>query len=87
MSHPVPLSVPIISSHSNRDASFQNKEAFCFSLALRQLQAVTQAMTQLEQELVLKLEGLARNHEDQWAKMTEEQEGQQTRMAQKQEDQ
>ena len=57
---PLPLSVPIISSHSNRDASTQTKEALSFSLALRQLQEVMQAKAQLEQRLALELEGLTK---------------------------
>ena len=80
------LSVPVI-SHSKRDVSSQTDEVLSFSLPLRQLQVDTQAKAQLEQELVLEQEGLAKNHEDQHAKMTEEQEDQQTRMAQEQEDQ
>ena len=34
---PLPLSVPIVSSHSNRDVSMQTKEVPSFSLTLRQL--------------------------------------------------
>ena len=45
---PPPLSVPIISSHSNRDMSVQTEEVLSFSLTLRQLQKVTQAKTQLQ---------------------------------------
>ena len=48
LSLPLPLSVPIISSHSNRDKSAQTEEVLGFSLSLRQLQAVTQAKDQLE---------------------------------------
>ena len=60
LSHPVPLSLPIISSHSNRDTSMQTEEVLNFNLSLRQLQAVTQAKAQLEWGLVLKLQGLMR---------------------------
>ena len=41
LSHPLPLSVPILSSHSNRDVSVQTEGALCFSLALRQFQEAT----------------------------------------------
>ena len=86
LSHTVPLSVPIVSSHSSGDMSVQTKEALGFSLALRQLQAVNQVKAQLEEwGLVLELEGLTKNHEDQWPIRTQEQEDQQTRMVQKQE--
>ena len=56
LSSPLPLSVLIVSSHSNRDASTQTKETLSFSLALRQLQEVTQTKVQLEWRLALKLE-------------------------------
>ena len=72
--HPVLLSVPMIFSHLNRDMNLQTEEALGFSLALRQLQAVTQAKAQLEWKLVLEWDGLTKNHKDQWAEMTEEQE-------------
>ena len=65
MSPPLPLSVPITSPHSNRDASVQTKEALSFSLTLRQLQEITLAKAQLERRLALELEGLAKNYEDQ----------------------
>ena len=55
LSHPLPLSVPIISSHSNRDMSVQTKETLGFSLALRQLQEATKAKVQLDWGLALKL--------------------------------
>ena len=61
----IPLSVPIASFHSHRDAGSQTKEALSFNVPLRQFQAVTQARTQLEWEL-------ARNQEDQLAKMAEQ---------------
>ena len=66
---PLPMSVPIISFHSNRDISMQTKEALGFSLALRQLQEATQAKAQLEQRVVLEMEVLAKNYEDQWFRM------------------
>ena len=78
---PLPLSVPIISSHSNRDVNTQTKEAFGFRLALRQLQEVTQAKAQLEWRLALKLEGSAKSYEDQQFRMYQGQEDQWTRMA------
>ena len=78
---PLPLSVPIISSHSNRDMSMQTDEALSFSLALRQLQEVTLAKAQLEWRLALKMEGLAKNYEDQQLKMVQAQEDQWNRMA------
>ena len=59
----------------------QTEEAFSFSLALRQLQEATQAKAQLEWRLALKLEGLAKNYEDQQFRMLQEQEDQWTRMA------
>ena len=40
---PLPLSVPIVPSHSNRDTNMQTKEVLGFSLALRQVQKVTQS--------------------------------------------
>ena len=81
LSPPLPLSVPIISSHSNRDVSAQTKEVLGFSLALRRLQEATQAKAQLEQRLALELEGLAKNYEKQQFRMVQEQEDQWTRMA------
>ena len=81
LSPPLPLSVLIISSHSNRDASMQTKEVLHFSLALRQLQEATQAKTQLNWRLALKLEGLAKNYKDQQFRMVQEHKDQQTRMA------
>ena len=45
---PLPLSVPIVSSHSNRDMSMQTKEVLGFILTLRQLQEVIKAKAQLE---------------------------------------
>ena len=62
---PLPLSVPIISSHSNRDMSTQAEEVLSFNLALRQLQEATQAKAQPEWRLALKLEGLTKNYKDQ----------------------
>ena len=62
---PLLLSVPIISSHSNRDVTVQTEEALSFTLALRQLQEAIQARTQLEWRLALELEKLAKNYEDQ----------------------
>ena len=38
----LPLSVPMISSHSNRDASLQTEAVLGFSVAFRQLQEATQ---------------------------------------------
>ena len=70
-----------VGSHSNRDVSLQTEEALCFSLALRQLQEVTQAKTQFEHMLALKLEGLAKNYEDKQFRMVQRQEDQKTRMA------
>ena len=81
LSLPLLLSVTIISSHSNKDVSVQSKEVLCFSLALRQLQEVTQAKAQLEWRLALKLEGLAKNYEDQQLRMVRRQEDQWTMMA------
>ena len=61
----------------------QTEEVLGFSLALRQLQEVTQAKAQVEWRLALKLEGLAKNYEDQQFRMVQEQEDQDqwTRMA------
>ena len=55
-------------------------------MALRQLQMVTQAKSQLEWELLLKWEELAQKQEDQWAWKAKKQEDQWARMAKKQED-
>ena len=78
---PLPLSVPIVSSHSKWDVSMQTEEALSFSPALRQLQEATQARSQLQRRLVLELEELAKNYEDIWFRMVQEQEDQWTRMA------
>ena len=67
--------------------SSQTKEAISFRAALRQLQMVTQAKSQLEQELLLKWEELAQKQENQQARMVKKQEDQWARMANKQEDQ
>ena len=72
----LPLSVPIVSSHSNRDVCVQTKEVISFSLALRQLQEVTQAKAQLEWRLALELEGMAKNYEDQQFRMVQGQKDQ-----------
>ena len=48
LSHPLSLSVPIISSHSYRNMSMQTEEALSLSLTLRQLEEATQAKAQLE---------------------------------------
>ena len=61
----LPLSVPTVSSHSNRDARMQTEEVLSFSLTLTQLQEANQAKAQLEQSLALKLDGLAKNYKDQ----------------------
>ena len=61
----LPLSVPIVSSHSNRDVNMQTEEVLSFSLALRQLQEITQAKAQLEWRLALELEGLVKSYKDQ----------------------
>ena len=55
----VPLSVTATSSHTNRDETSQTEEELGFSAALKQLQMVTQAKSQLELELLLKQEELA----------------------------
>ena len=65
LSPPFPLSIPIVSSHSNRDTRMQTEEVLGFSLVLRQLKEVTQAKASLEWMLALELEGLAKNYEDQ----------------------
>ena len=65
LSHLLPLSVPIISPHSNIDGRAQTKEALSFSLALRQLQEAIQAKAQLEWGLARELEGPMKDHEDQ----------------------
>ena len=80
LSPSLPLSVPIVSSHSNRDASTQTEEVLSFSLALRQLQEATQVKAQHEWRLALKLEGLAKNYEDQQFRIVQEQEDQLTMM-------
>ena len=84
---PLPLLVPIISCHSNRDAIAQTEEVLGFSLALKQLQEITQTKAQLEQRLALELEGLAKNYEVQWEGLAKRYEYQQFRMFQGQEDQ
>ena len=61
---------------SNRDVSVQTKEVFGFSLALRQLQEVTQAKAQLEWRLALELEMLDKNYKYQQFEMVWEQEDQ-----------
>ena len=81
LSHPLPLSVPIVSSHFHRDVSTQTEEVLSFSLASRQLEEATQAKAQLEWGLALKLEGLTKNYEDQQFRMVQKQEDLQTRMA------
>ena len=86
LSLPCPLSVPFISSHSNRDMSVQTKEVLSFSFALRQLQEV-KAKAQLEWRLALELEGLAKNYEDQWEVLAKSYEDQWCRVVQGQEDQ
>ena len=84
---PLPLSVPVISSHWNRDGSTQTKETLSSSHALRQLQEGTQAKAQLEWRLALELEGLAKNYEDQWEGLAKSFENQWFRLVQGQEDQ
>ena len=61
----LPLSVPIVSSHSYRDARMQTEQVIGFSLALRQLQEATHTRAQLEWRMALKPEGLLKNYEDQ----------------------
>ena len=80
---PVHLSVPTISTQSNREASSQTKEMLGLSPSLRQLQPVTQAKVQLEWELPLKGERLAKDYDDQWARVAWEEEDQWARMAQR----
>ena len=75
------LSVPATSSHTNWDEDSQTKEALGCSVALRQLQMVTQAKSQPEWELLLKQEELAPKQEDQQARMAKKQENQWARMA------
>ena len=81
MPHPLSLSVPFLSSHSNRDVSMKTKEALGFSLTLRQLQEATKAKFQLKCGLALELEGLTKNYEDQQFRVVQEQEDQWIRMA------
>ena len=81
------LFVSSVSSHSHRDGGSQTKEVISFSAALRGLQGATQAKPWLEQELLLKWEGLSRNHKDQQTIITKEQEDYQAMMTKEQEDQ
>ena len=81
LSYPLPLSVPIVSSYSNRNVSVQTEEVLGFSLALQQLQEATLANAQFERELALKVQVLTKNYEDQQFRMVQKQEDHWTRMA------
>ena len=78
LSNPFPLSVPIVSSHSNRDMSMQTEEALGLSLDFKAVTSSYTGQCSARMELVLKLESLTKNYEDQWSRMVQKQEVQQT---------
>ena len=71
LSHPLPLSFPIASSNSNRDMSV-HKLKKCTQLSALpwgNYKKLPRSRLSLNRRLSLKLEGLAKNYEDQQLRM------------------